>query len=46
MRKDTFSRLFVTTEVKLGEGEAQTPIENFPQTVFDFTLTQNKLAHH
>ena len=37
---------FVATEVKLGEGEAQTPIENFPQTVFDFTLTQNKLAHH
>ena len=34
------------TEVNLGEGENQTPIENFPQTVFNFTLEKNHLEQH
>lgn len=28
------------TEVNLGEGENQTPIEDFPQTTFDFSLVK------
>lgn len=34
------------TEVNLGEGDDQTPIENFPQTVFNFTLEKNHPEQH